>query len=106
MSPQTVTGAGTGWTLDSFKSTPRAISHRFFTSLSANGVPMDNLDSHASKSLYDFSDISESPPPYRTVDGIVGSGVATGDDEVGDDSSDPPLEMDVEATSGSISIFF
>ncbi len=51
MSPQTVTGAETGWTLDSFMSVSRALEQRSLTSDSARGVPLVSLASHASRSV-------------------------------------------------------
>eukprot|EP00339_Tiarina_fusa_P016461 CAMPEP_0117081234 /NCGR_PEP_ID=MMETSP0472-20121206/57268_1 /TAXON_ID=693140 ORGANISM="Tiarina fusus, Strain LIS" /NCGR_SAMPLE_ID=MMETSP0472 /ASSEMBLY_ACC=CAM_ASM_000603 /LENGTH=68 /DNA_ID=CAMNT_0004809107 /DNA_START=322 /DNA_END=531 /DNA_ORIENTATION=+ len=63
---------------------------------------MDSLDSHASKSLYVFSALSELAPAYRTAAGMAGGG-GGGAEDTGD-SSVPPLEMDVDAASGSKSI--
>jgi hypothetical protein len=46
--------------------------------------------------------MSESPPPYRSEEGIAAD-VSGGDDELGD-SSDPELEIEVDVASGSVSM--
>jgi len=52
MSPQTVTGALTGWTFASRVSVSRALLHRCWTSLSDNGVPWVSFARYCSKSAW------------------------------------------------------
>jgi hypothetical protein len=78
------------------------MSHNDLTSLSARGVPTDNLDNHPSKSLYDFSEVL---PEYLTLAGIAGGG-GGGAEDVGDSSEPLLLEIDVEVVSGSTSILY
>ena len=107
----------------SFNKVSLAISHKLLTSLSAKGVPIDNFDNHASKSVYVFSAFSGfilvEAELYRTAAGIAGGGgggaapepPAFPDDGIGDDDSMesfppelPPLETEVDVASGSISM--
>ena len=100
MSPQMVTGAGTGWTLDSCKKRSRASSVNDLTSGSVRGVPCVNFSNHASRSTYDFSKLID----WGGAGGARESGGAVVDSALGrclfdDEPALLSLEADVPVAS-------
>jgi hypothetical protein len=77
------------------------MSHKTFTSLSASGVPMESLDSHASKSPYDFS-ADSGEADIRTDAGMID---VVGPPDPLDRDEPSSLEIEVDVPSGSISMF-